>query len=102
MNSNPLESAIEKKVCDYAKSLGCLVYKFTSPSRRSVPDRLFIGPKGQVWFIEFKRRGEKPTEAQAVEINKIQVNKVRIYVVDTVESGRSVVNLMVGGVLCLG
>jgi hypothetical protein len=31
-NDDPLEKVIEKKVCDYAKSQGLLVYKFVSVS----------------------------------------------------------------------
>lgn len=94
MNPNPLEKDIEKKVVDYAKSRGCLVYKFTSPARRSVPDRLFIGPDGQVWFIEFKRLGQKPTEAQSVEIDKIKRQGIHVYVVDSVAEGKIAVDLM--------
>lgn len=91
-NPNPLEKVIEAKVCDYAKQLGCLVYKFTSPARRSVPDRMFIMPNGKgVFFIEFKRKGQKPTAAQEVEIEKIRAKGVPVYVVDNVERGRCVV-----------
>lgn len=93
-NNDPLEKDIEKKVCDYAKSKGCLVYKFTSPSRRSVPDRLFITPNGVVFFIEFKRRGQKPTASQEVEINKIWSNGGNVRVVDDVERGKGIVDLM--------
>lgn len=88
MNPNPLEKDIEKKVCDYAKSLGILCYKFTSPARRSVPDRLFIMPAGKgVFFIEFKRNGCVPTDAQAVEIEKIRKQGTMVFVVDNVEEG---------------
>jgi len=91
-NTDLLEKDIEKKVCDHAKSLGCLVYKFTSPSKRSVPDRLFIMPEGKgVFFIEFKRKGVKPTPAQEVEINKIINMGIPVYVVDDVARGKSVV-----------
>lgn len=92
MNSNPLEKIIESKVCAYARTLGCLVYKFTSPSQRSVPDRLFIMPGGRgCFFIEFKTLGEKPTPAQAVEITKIQQRGIYVGVVDNVEAGKLVV-----------
>lgn len=93
-NPNPLEKDIEKKVCDYAKSLGMLVYKFTSPSRRSVPDRMFITRYGKVFFIEFKRKGQKPTDAQAVELRKIHATGVEAYVVDNVERGNRIVQVM--------
>lgn len=90
-NPDPLEKDIEKCVCDYAKSLKMLVYKFTSPSRRSVPDRMFITQTGVVFFIEFKRKGQKPTKAQEVEIEKIREIGVGVYVVDDVGMGKSIV-----------
>jgi hypothetical protein len=96
MNANPLEKVIEAKVCDYAKKLGCLVYKFTSPARRSVPDRLFIKPDGKgVFFIEFKRKGQKPTPAQEVEIAKIRKQGTTVHVVDDIGVGKTVVEVTV-------
>lgn len=93
-NPNPLEKDIEKRVCDFAKSLGMLVYKFTSPSRRSVPDRMFITKDGKVFFIEFKRKGQKLTDAQKVEIMKIEKQGVPVYVVDNVEDGKRIVQIV--------
>lgn len=92
--SDPLEKDIEKRVCAHARDLGCLVYKFTSPSRRSVPDRLFITKKGEVFFIEFKRLGAKPTPAQEVEIDKIKRQGVPVFVVDSVDAGKTAVDAM--------
>lgn len=88
MNKDPLEKDIEKKVCDYAKSLGILVYKFTSPSRRSVPDRMFILPGGGVFFIEFKRKGCEPTPGQEIEIEKLRKQGALVWVIDEVEKGK--------------
>lgn len=88
---NPLEKVIETKVCDYAKSLGCYVRKFTSPSQRHVPDRIMLY-RGRVWFIEFKRLGEKATAAQAVEHEKMRACGAIVYVVDSVEGGKQIVN----------
>lgn len=93
-NPNPLEKDIEKRVCEFARSLGCLAYKFTSPATRHVPDRLFITPKGTVLFIEFKRLGLKPTPAQYVEIDKIRQHMVFVFVCDSVESGKRVMEEM--------
>lgn len=92
MNPNPLEKDIEAKVVQHAKSLGCIVYKFTSPSCRSVPDRLFITKKGEVFFIEFKRLGQKPTPSQEVEIERILKMGITVYVIDSVKAGRAVVD----------
>lgn len=95
-NPNPLEKDIEKVVCAYAKSLDMLCYKFTSPSRRSVPDRMLVTSGGIVWFIEFKRRGEKPTPAQTMEIEKLRKQKVPVFVIDNVAEGKNVVMAMLG------
>lgn len=96
---NPLEKDIEKAVCSFAKSLGILVYKFTSPSQRSVPDRLFILPNGRgVFMVEFKRRGEKPTKAQEVEIGKIRKMGIYVGVVDNVVEGKALVKCQFAGV----
>jgi len=90
-NPNPLERDIEKAVVAYAQKLGILCYKFTSPARRSVPDRMFITTSGVVFFIEFKRRGEKPTKSQAVEIERIRKQRVKVFVIDDVTAGRCAV-----------
>ena len=92
---NMLEKDIEKEVCYYAKSKGVLVYKFTSPARAGVPDRLFIGPDGRMWFIEFKRGGQKATPAQEREHNRLRSHKVNVFVVDNVDSGKMVIDMMV-------
>lgn len=92
MNPNPLEKEIEEKVCAHAKHLGIMHYKFTSPARRSVPDRLFILPGGATFFIEFKRCGEHPTASQRVEISKLQQQGATVYVIDTVEAGKAAVD----------
>jgi hypothetical protein len=89
-----LEKQIEAKVCDYARSKGVLAYKFTSPARAAVPDRLFIRPDGHIWFCEFKRTGQKPTEAQEREHHKLRQHKVSVFVVDNVEDGVMMVNMM--------
>lgn len=87
-----LEKQIEKKVCDYAKTKKMLVYKFTSPQRRSVPDRIFITAQGFIFFIEFKAEGKKPTEAQTREHEKLRANNVKVFVVDSVPSGQFLID----------
>ncbi|WP_443696425.1 hypothetical protein [Pseudomonas sp.] len=58
-----LEREIETYLVKRCKEIGALCDKFTSPQRRSVPDRL-ITFGGQVLFVELKATGKKPTEAQ--------------------------------------
>jgi hypothetical protein len=92
MNPNPLEKAVEAGIRKYAVSRGVLCYKFTSPAQRHVPDRLLIYG-GRVWFMEIKRRGEKPTAAQAIEHAKMRANGAKVYVVDNVEAGKVIVDM---------
>lgn len=64
------ESEIERKVVKYCKSRGLIIYKFTSPASRGVPDRIIIGHEA-VLFLELKQEGKKPTPLQMREINQI-------------------------------
>jgi hypothetical protein len=92
-----LEKDIEAKVCEYAKQLNVLVYKFTSPNRMAVPDRMLIRPDGHIWFVEFKREGAKPTPAQEREHHRLRQHKVSVFVIDNVEEGKTMIDLMVKG-----
>lgn len=58
-----LESKIEAHLVKHCKEIGALCEKFTSPQRRSVPDRI-ITYRGRILFVELKATGKKPTEAQ--------------------------------------
>jgi hypothetical protein len=86
-----LEKQIEASVCDYAKGCGLLVYKFTSPNRMAVPDRMFVRPDGKIFFIEFKRTGAKPTPAQEREHERLRNHGVQVFVVDGVLEGMWVI-----------
>jgi streptogramin lyase len=89
-----LEKQIEAKVCDYAKTKNVLAYKFTSPARAAVPDRMFVTPDGRVWFCEFKRAGQKPTAAQEREHLRLRDHKVNVFVIDNVDEGKTMIDLM--------
>lgn len=91
-----LEKQIETAVCEYAKKQNTLVYKFTSPARRAVPDRLFITPQGICYFVEFKRQGQKPTPPQQREHERLRNQKVAVFVIDNIEHGRFMVDMMCG------
>lgn len=89
--TDPLESTIERAVCKYAESKGLLQYKFTSPGKRSVPDRMFLTPWGEIFFIEFKRLGEKPTPSQLREHEKLRAHGYDVYVIDNINEGKGVI-----------
>lgn len=87
------ESTLEQHAVAMFKALGDLPYKFTSPGRRNVPDRLRlceIPPEHReivaryVQFIEFKATGEKPTAAQEREHARLRKLGFRVEVVDNI------------------
>jgi|TARA_B110000503_G_C6920566_1_gene318481 Holliday junction resolvase len=59
-----LEKDIENALVRKVKKLGGMCEKFTSPGRRSVPDRIITLPNGKIVFVEVKNTGKKPTELQ--------------------------------------
>lgn len=77
------ESQIEARLVRRIREAGGVAYKFTSPARRSVPDRLCVMPGGVTFFVECKRPGEKPTEAQEREHARLRALGHRVYVVDS-------------------
>ena len=93
--SPPLEKDIERKVCDYAKKLGCYTRKYTSPAQRGVPDRIIIAPGGAVGFLELKRPGNKPTPLQLKEMRTLTEVGCTVDWVDNVEAGKAFVDGLV-------
>jgi hypothetical protein len=85
------ESVIEKKVGDYATSKGWLVYKFSSPNTRAVPDKIFMRD-GVVFFIEFKAPGKLPTKLQYANHKRITEHGVSVFVIDNIEEGIQLVD----------
>jgi len=95
-----LESEIESKVCAYAKTKGLTAEKFTSPNKRSVPDRIFTGPNEHIFFIEFKATGKAKTVhagatgrelRQYRDHKRRRANGFRVYVCDDIEEGKKIV-----------
>jgi Holliday junction resolvase len=64
------ESDLERKVVEYCRLKGMLCYKFSSPARRGVPDRIILY-KGRVLFLELKAMGQTPTKLQLREIEML-------------------------------
>lgn len=86
-----LERDIERSIVIYSKMYDYITYKFTSPSNRSVPDRIFISPEGVVLFVEFKRAGKTPTKLQAHTINKLTNSNCNVFVIDNINDGKTLI-----------
>jgi len=80
-----LESVIEKALCKRVKAIGGKCEKFTSPGRRSVPDRLVTLPGGRIIFVECKAPGKLPTEKQAADHKSRRELGCDVRVIDNVE-----------------
>jgi len=79
------EKVIEKKLCQMAIKHGGYCYKFSSPNRRNVPDRICVFPKGKAVFVECKGTGKKVTQGQQREIDRLQKLGFDVRVVDSLE-----------------
>jgi hypothetical protein len=90
------EKQIESKIVKKAKELGFLTYKFSSPSNRGVPDRIFISPHGEVFFIEFKSEKGKLTKLQEKVIKDIGEYGVGVFIINSVEVGLQILIIMKG------
>jgi len=84
-----LEKDVEAALVRRVKALGGLCEKFTSPGRRSVPDRIVTMPGGQIIFVELKRPGGKPTEAQLKDHAKRRELGCDVRVIDSLEDVRA-------------
>ncbi len=73
------ENTIEKGLIRECKKLNWLCYKFTSPGRRSVPDRLVIKTDGQMFFVELKAPGKVETKNQFREQKKLTKQGCNVY-----------------------
>ena len=83
------ESYIERESTDYATASGWLAYKFSSPARRGVPDRIYL-KDGVVIFVEYKAPGKKPTKLQEAVFAKIRAKGFQVYVIDDIERAKRV------------
>ena len=84
----------------YAESLGCICFKFTSPGNTSVPDRL-VCYQGRVLFLEIKAPGKKPTAKQDHTHSKMRSHGLLVRWVDNVGAGLFIIDDFVKNQLTL-
>lgn len=87
------ENSIEKKLCKLVKQHDGIPYKFVSPGKRGVPDRLCLFPVPKqfreivntfVRFIELKAPGEKLKPHQQREHARLKKLGYDVKVIDNV------------------
>ena len=87
-----LEKDIEAHLRDKVKDADGIAFKFTSPRKRAVPDRLVLMPIDSeehrqivaryVRFVEVKNTGKKATEAQLREHARLRALGFNVMVID--------------------
>jgi len=87
MRESTVEAAFRKRI----KACGGEAYKFVSPGRRGVPDRLVLRPipnyhrpivANYIWFAEVKAPGKKPRLEQNREHKRLRDMGFVVEVVD--------------------
>ena len=77
-----LERDIEKYLGLRVKSMGGISYKFVSPGRVGVPDRIVVLPGSRLVFVELNAPGKKPAAHQLREHARLMALGQRVEVID--------------------
>ena len=78
----PLEKEIESEFCRCARALGWTAVKFSDPARRGAPDRMVLTGAGVVFFVEFKRPGERLRREQKAYHERLRDGGYAVHVCD--------------------
>ena len=91
------EADLEKYGKKQLQSIGCLVYKFVSPTKRGVPDDITVCPDGRVFFIEYKTPNGtgKLSKLQELQIAKLRANNATVLVINSVKEVDALVKAIV-------
>ena len=85
------EREIERALVEAVAAAGGIAYKFTSPARRGVPDRLIVLPGGRVRFVEVKAPGGRLSKLQEIEIARLRRLGMRVDIVSSIDQVRGIV-----------
>lgn len=80
------ESSVERRLTALVERMGGLSFKWVSPGRRGVPDRIIVMPGGRVYLVEVKRPGGRPRADQLAVHRRIEKRGVSVYVVDDADA----------------
>lgn len=84
-----IERDVEQAFVRRVKTMGGLCEKFTSPGRRSVPDRLVTLPNGRIVFVELKAPKKKPSENQIRDHERRRALGCDVRVIDNVDDANA-------------
>lgn len=82
-----IESDVEHRLrVRVEKEMGGRCWKWVSPGRAGVPDRIVLLPHGLVYFIELKKPGEQPRKLQKIVHKMMAVLDHHVVVLDSIEA----------------
>jgi hypothetical protein len=80
-----LERELERRFRVAVQSVGGIAYKFTSPGRAGVPDRMIVLPGGVTFFVELKSATGRLTPLQFREHDRLRTLGCYVFVVRAIE-----------------
>jgi hypothetical protein len=87
---DPLESALQSDILDFAEARGWWAIKVVSPSMRGVMD-LYALRRGRHIWIEAKRdENTEPTDQQLKRHREVRAQGGEVYVVGSMERAREI------------
>jgi hypothetical protein len=89
------EAKVEQYLVQEVEKIGGLAYKFTSPARRNVPDRLCVFPVGLVAFVECKAPGGVVSKGQAKELDRLANLSQPVFIVESREEVDEVIIMII-------
>jgi hypothetical protein len=84
------ERSVERVLVTAVTAAGGIAYKFSSPSRRGVPDRLIVLPGDRIFFAEVKGDGGRLSKLQEVEIARLRNLGARVDIVSSIDQARGI------------
>lgn len=84
------EKAVERYLVLECRSRGWICWKFSSPNKRGVPDRLVVSPGG-VFFVEVKGPTGRLTKLQNKTIEDLLRQRADVWVVRNREEVQSLI-----------
>src|SRR4051812_21545181 len=86
------EATVEAAARQHAQEMGWDSRKMNGLGYMSWPDRKFFPPRrqarGRSFFVEFKRPGEQPTDAQWLKIKELRERGEAVHVIDNMDDFR--------------
>ena len=82
------EKIVENHFVWAVERIGGKTWKFTSPGRKGVADRIACLPDGSTWFVELKTKGGRLLALQkefADDVQALKQNYARLWTIEQVD-----------------